>query len=161
MLLTLQTLLAERFKVSLHRETRELPVYDLKVAKGGPKLPASKEVNCMSVPSDGTPPVAPKLGQSLCGYVAGPMSAWSAVLRLQGSKVHMADFISKLALVLGQPVLDKTEFTRDFDLNLRFTADKATIGLPGFGGPGDPGGRGSRATPTSQTSSPRYRNNSG
>jgi uncharacterized protein (TIGR03435 family) len=142
MLLMLQTLLAERFKLSLHRETRELPVYDLKVAKSGSKLPVSKEVNCMSMPSDGTPPIAPNPGQALCGYVAGPMGEWStyAVLRLQGSKVHMADFISKLALVLGRPVLDKTEFTRDFDLNLKFTADETTIGLPGFGGPGDPGG---------------------
>jgi uncharacterized protein (TIGR03435 family) len=143
MLLMLQTLLAERFKLSLHRETRELPVYDLKVAKAGSKLPVSKEVNCMSTPPDGAQPVPPQPGQSLCGYVAGPMSGWStyAALRLQGTKVHMADFISKLALVLGRPVLDKTEFTRDFDLNLRFTADEATIGLPGFGGPGDPGGR--------------------
>ena len=52
----------------------------------------------------------------------------------------MADLISKLALVLDRPVLDKTEFTGEFDLNLSFTADEATMGLPGSGGPGDPGG---------------------
>jgi uncharacterized protein (TIGR03435 family) len=137
--LMLQTLLADRFKLRLHRETRALPVYDLKTVKSGPKLPASKEVNCVTMPPDGTPPPYTP-GHADCGYVAGPMSAWSAVLRLQGSKVHMADLISKLAFVLGRPVLDKTEFTRDFDLNLRFTSDEATIGLPGFGGPGDPGG---------------------
>ena len=48
MWLMLQTLLADRFKLTLHRETRELPVYDLTVAKRGPKLPAPKEVNCVS-----------------------------------------------------------------------------------------------------------------
>jgi uncharacterized protein (TIGR03435 family) len=34
----LQTLLAERFRLGLHRETRPLPAYVLEVAKGGPKL---------------------------------------------------------------------------------------------------------------------------
>ena len=43
-------------------------------------------------------------------------------------------------MVLGRPVLDKTGFTGEFDLNLSFTADEATMGLPGSGGPGDPGG---------------------
>ena len=52
----------------------------------------------------------------------------------------MADLVRNLALVLSRPVLDKTGFTGDFDLNLSFTPDDATMGLPGYGGPGDPGG---------------------
>jgi bla regulator protein blaR1 len=38
-----QSLLADRFKLKMHFETRELPVYALVVAKGGPKLTAAKE----------------------------------------------------------------------------------------------------------------------
>ncbi len=38
-----QTLLADRFKLRLHRETRELPLYDLTIASGGPKLPAARQ----------------------------------------------------------------------------------------------------------------------
>ena len=34
----LQTLLADRFQLKLHKETRELSVYELAIAKGGPKL---------------------------------------------------------------------------------------------------------------------------
>src|SRR5580692_4935133 len=34
----LQTLLSNRFHLAIHRETRELPVYELTLAKGGPKL---------------------------------------------------------------------------------------------------------------------------
>ena len=43
----LQTLLAERFQLKLHRETRELPVYALVAGKGGPKLkPAAAGQAC-------------------------------------------------------------------------------------------------------------------
>jgi uncharacterized protein (TIGR03435 family) len=44
--LMLQSLLAERFKVTVHRETKTLPVYALTVAKGGPKL---KEVDAATL----------------------------------------------------------------------------------------------------------------
>ncbi len=69
--LMLQTLLADRFKLALHRETRELPVYELKVARGGPKLPAPKAAVCISQPP-GAPPKPPAPGEADCGYVAGP-----------------------------------------------------------------------------------------
>lgn len=130
-----QTLLADRFKLRLHRETRELPIYDLTAVKSGPKLPAAKEAGCVSFPP-GTPP-RDVPGKVDCGYVSGPFSGYTAgLLHIKGSKVHMADLIRELALVLGRPVLDKTGFTGEFDLNLSFTADDATMGLPGSGGPG-------------------------
>lgn len=39
----LQNLLANRFKLTLHRENKELPVHDLVVAKNGPKLKESQD----------------------------------------------------------------------------------------------------------------------
>ena len=141
MWLMAQTLLADRFKLAVHRETRELPVYHLTPAEKGLKLPVPKKVSCISYPPDApTPPPPSEHGQADCGYVSGPFSSSSKLLRLNGVKVHMADLVRNLALVLGRPVLDKTGFTGDFDLNLSFTADDATMGLPGYGGPGDPGG---------------------
>ena len=134
-----QTLLADRFKLRLHRQTRELPIYDLAAVESGLKLPAAKEAGCVSFPP-GTPPrYVP--GKVDCGDVSGPFSAHpGGLLHIKGSNVHMADLIGELALVLDRPVLDKTGFTGEFDLNLSFTADEATMGLPGSGGPGDPGG---------------------
>ena len=64
--LMLQTLLADRFKLTLHRETRELPVYNLTAKKSGLKLPAAKEVSCVSFPPGTTPQHMP--GTSDCGY---------------------------------------------------------------------------------------------
>ena len=64
--LMLQTLLADRFRLTLHRETRELPVYDLTAKKSGFKLPAAKDVNCVSFPPGTTPRHIP--GTVDCGY---------------------------------------------------------------------------------------------
>jgi uncharacterized protein (TIGR03435 family) len=133
-----QTLLADRFKLRLHRETRKIPIYFLAAAKNGFKLPPPKEVGCVSFPLDGPPPRHVP-GKVDCGYVAGPFSGGSKVLRLQGSKVHMADLIRELAMVLDRPVLDRTGFAGEFDLKLSFTSGGTTMGLPGSGGPGDPG----------------------
>ena len=136
-----QTLLADQFKLRLHQETRDLPIYDLTVAKSGSKLPAAREADCISFPP-GTPPrYVP--GKVDCGYVSGPfsLSGYTAgPLHIKGSKVHMADLIRELTSVLDRPVLDKTEFTAEFDLDLSFTPDEDLKGFPGFGGPGDPGG---------------------
>ena len=125
-----QTLLADRFKLRLHRETRELPVYVLTAAKNGFKLPAPpKGVGCVSFLPGTKPHHVP--GKVDCGYVAGPfLGAARGELRIQGSKVHMADLVKELASVLDRPVSDKTGFTSEFDLNLSFTPDEALRGFP-------------------------------
>jgi uncharacterized protein (TIGR03435 family) len=133
--LMLQTLLADRFKLAMHRETRELPVYVLTAAKTGLKLPAAKEADCIAFPP-GTPPRHVP-GKVDCGYVAGPFMDYTG-MRMQGSKVHVADLIRQLALVLDRPVLDKTGFAGEFDLNLTFTPNGDLVGLPGYGAPDDP-----------------------
>ena len=143
MWLMLQTLLAARFKLALHRETRDLPVYDLKPAIDGLKLPPPKEVVCVSFPP-GTPPHHVP-GKVDCGYVG--FSLESTAVRLQGSKIRMADLIGRLAQILGRPVVDKTGFTGEFDLRLKFTPNDATQGLPGFGGPAGPRANGFPADP--------------
>ena len=114
-----QTLLADRFKLRLHRETRELPIYNLTVVTSGPKLSPAQAAGCVSFPPGTTPREVP--GKVDCGYVAGPMSDWSKVQRLEGRKIHMADLVRQLASVLDRPVLDKTGFTAEFDLALSFT----------------------------------------
>ena len=51
-----QSILAERFKLAVHHETRELPVYVLTVAKGGPKLkPSAPDEGSTLQPDNGTP----------------------------------------------------------------------------------------------------------
>jgi len=130
----LQTLLADRFKLAVHRETRELPVWALEPAKGGSRLPAPKDPNC-SQDSESSRP-ASNLGP--CGRIMISMNPGD--LRMLGRSVKMPVFIEMLATALGRPVLDKTDFKGAADIDVNFTPDELTIGLPGGGGPHDPGG---------------------
>jgi uncharacterized protein (TIGR03435 family) len=138
MWLMLQTLLADRFKLALHRETRELPLYTLTLTKSGLKQPPPNEGSCVTIDPNAPPPPGTALGFP-CGRV-GVMGSPSGLLQMQGGKVPMSELVRVLAMVLGSPVVDRTEFTREFDVHLDFTPDESTMGLPGARGPGDPGG---------------------
>ncbi len=128
----LQTLLADRFKLTVHRETRELPVYAL-TAKNNLKLPAPKEASCP--PVDPAAPPRP-MAQTPCGMLrVGPSPVGVA---MAGTNIPMAEFIRVLAGVMGRPVLDRTGFSGEFDVNVAFTPDDSTLGLMGPASPGTP-----------------------
>lgn len=136
MWLMLRTLLADRFKLTLHRDTKELPVFALVVGKDGLKKP-DKESDCPSAPPDpNAQPTVP--GGVPCGRVVIGMAPSETNLR--GGKVAMPEFVRMLSMVLGRPVLDRTGIATYFDVQLAFTPDHDAMGLPGAGGPGDPGG---------------------
>jgi uncharacterized protein (TIGR03435 family) len=133
--LMLQTLLADRFRLALHRETRELPVYELTAKKSGLKLSPPKDTKCHSFPPGTTPQYVP--GTSDCGYA--PLLLSPSALRMEGRKLHMADLVRELSAALGEPVLDKTGFTGDFDIDLNYT-DEEIMKSPGSAAPDDAGG---------------------
>jgi uncharacterized protein (TIGR03435 family) len=122
-MLMLQSLLEDRFQLKYHRETRELPVYALAVAKSGPKLPAPKEGGC--VKPDAAVSLSP--GQLPCGSVNVRMS--SSGLNAHGGEVPMAELVRQLASILGRPVLDRTGITANFDLSLQFALDDTVEGM--------------------------------
>jgi bla regulator protein blaR1 len=134
--LMLQSMLAERFQLKVHRETKELPGYALTVAKNGLKLKASQDSSC----TPGQPSQAPAVP---CG------SFLIRANQLDGSRVDMQQFVNVLAgqRDLGLPVVDKTGTAGTFDVHLEWTPFEGT---GGFGGPG-PGGAG--GTPPSPDSS--------
>jgi len=130
-----QTLLADRFQLAVHRESRDVPGYALTVLKAAPKLPAPKDGSCGAEPTDllpqpGSPPP--------CGRMVINMSP--AGLRVLGGKIAMPELIRILSIVMGRPVVDRTGFTGEFDVSMTFTPDENTMGLPGAGGPRDAGG---------------------
>jgi uncharacterized protein (TIGR03435 family) len=134
MWLMLQALLADRFKLELHRETRELPVYDLTATKGGPRLPKPAGGRCTEVftgppPKPGEPRPAPPCGPGIQASGTG--------LSMRGLNLSTAKFAAFLGTLIGRDVIDKTGFTGKFDLHLEFALDDAIAGLPFHRGPGD------------------------
>lgn len=98
-----QDLLATRFQLKIHRESKMLPVYGLVVAKGGPKLPAPKADAAVS-----------------------PAQARESLPRIENDAfifqdASMADFAAKLSLLRGidRPVVDRTGIQGIYDLTLK------------------------------------------
>jgi uncharacterized protein (TIGR03435 family) len=103
----LQFLLKDRFQLATHRETRELPVYALVMARKdgalGPKLMESKEGSCSPVdPSN--PPAMPK-GEAPTLRCGGIMAG---VRSFTGVSITVATLGSSLSRLLGRIVIDKT-----------------------------------------------------
>jgi len=148
MWLMLQTLLADRFKLVLHQETRDLQVYDLKTVKNGPKLPAPEGGACAEVlttlPAAGQPRPARPCGPGLVKAGTG--------LTMLGISVSMPAFAKQLSMMMGREVIDKTGFTGRFGLHLEFAIDDALAGLPDPVGPDVSGqAAGSSARPSIRT----------
>lgn len=116
----LQALLEDRFKLKIHRETREVPVYALTVAEGGSKLKPFTEESCTRMPlTVPLPALAP--GHEYCKVRVGMRKP---AVDAQGST--LAEFSQLLDLVLDRPVIDKTGITGKFDIHLEFAIDEAT-----------------------------------
>jgi len=126
MWLMLRALLADRFQLKLHRETRDLPVYALTATKGGPRLPAPKGGPCNETmpppPGPGQPRPSPPCGPGIFKAGTG--------LTMHGLNLTMAKFTEFLGKMIGRDVIDRTGFTRKFDLQLDFAFDDAITGLP-------------------------------
>jgi uncharacterized protein (TIGR03435 family) len=65
---------------------------------------------------------------------------------MEGRKLHMADLVRELSRALGEPVLDKTGFTGEFDIDLDYT-DEDVMKSPALGAPDDASGNGHPAGP--------------
>jgi uncharacterized protein (TIGR03435 family) len=100
----LQNLLAERFKLRFHHETKELPVYALMVDKNGPKLKAHQASSAGDVWIDET--------------VEQPFHVkWKCTF------ASMDYFAFRLSRILDRPVLNRTNLTGDYDFDLAFTQE--------------------------------------
>jgi bla regulator protein blaR1 len=109
----LQTILAERFNLTIHRENKELQIYSLIVAKNGPKL---KEVKLEDVEANKTkagPP--PGRMDMTVGGSGGQMRAFASPL---------ANLTQGLTNYLHRPVIDRTGLTGMYDFTLRWTPDE-------------------------------------
>ena len=119
--LMLRKLLADRFKLAVHNETRELPVYALVVARSDGKLGAQLrkvDVDCAALREGGRPSPPHEPGKAACGGFRGLGPG-----RITGHALTMSMIASWFPESLGRIVLDRTGLSGVFDLDLEWTPD--------------------------------------
>lgn len=99
-----QTLLAERFNMKLHREVRELPVFELMIAKKGPKLEKAE------------------------AGASGPPEIGSR--HIYAKTITVKAFCATLALVLRRAVIDKTGLDGAFAIHFEWSGNLTDSGDP-------------------------------
>ena len=117
----MRTLLEDRFRLKIHRETREGHVYYLTVARGGIKAPRFIEGSCTPVTSPRTPL---KEGEAYCNSQISGRSP--ASVEVQGATLD--DFAKLLLAVLEYPVINKTGIDGRFDLRVKFSREGTRFG---------------------------------
>lgn len=130
----LQTLLVERFKLAVHRETKQHVLYTLTVGKGGAKVKAVRDQEKRAE--------LPEFLKGKAASVAAPEGRISSFLEggvvWVGRRVTMAQLCQSLGGAVRAPVRDQTGLPGDFDIELRYVTDepnRAQVDWPDiFGG---------------------------
>ncbi|HWB33684.1 MAG TPA: TIGR03435 family protein [Acidobacteriaceae bacterium] len=109
----LRELLTARFHLKLHHETRNLPVYELVIAKGGPRL----------LPAAALPPLGKK------DDTAEKSRRWirfAGVGQLESYGADISTLVTALSMqpeIGGRLILDETGLTGSYDFTLKWTPD--------------------------------------
>jgi uncharacterized protein (TIGR03435 family) len=132
--LMLQNLLADRFKLALHKESREMSIYSLTVARNGPKLkkatpnppPDANDAadgapigggGKLATDADGYPALRPGMTMAVMSTPAGPRARLA-------NKEHMEWLAGMLSSQLGRPVIDATGLTGEYDISLSWVPQR-------------------------------------
>jgi bla regulator protein blaR1 len=127
LMLMVQSLLEDRFQLKAHRESRDAPVYELAVAKTGPKMKLSANQEPVvfgpHVPQGGGPP-------------RGMMRLNPRTGNLEGNGVPIATLAQILSeqAISGRPVIDKTGLKGLYDFTLEWVPE-AGLAAPGISEP--------------------------
>jgi uncharacterized protein (TIGR03435 family) len=128
----MQTLLEGRFGLKTHRETREIPVYLMTVAKGGAKLKPSTEDSCRHIdPTDFAQPPLPPGGKA-CVFTMGARKGPIMVMDIYGITL---DVFARIMHPGGRQVIDRTGLTGTFDIHM----EHESVAPSPDGGASDPG----------------------
>jgi uncharacterized protein (TIGR03435 family) len=108
MQLMVRSLLEDRFRLKAHVESRELPIYDLVVARDAPKIKLAEDQN---PPTPGT-----------TRQIATP-GPGSIALTISNPAITLSDLVTLLQQYAGRPIVDKTNLRGLFDVKFQFSLD--------------------------------------
>jgi len=99
----IQPVLQDRFHLQVHRETKDMPVYDLVIAKNGSKLKESKPDE-----TGANPAMMRRKGRG----------------QIESRSSSLAFLLVLLSHEIGRPIVDKTGLTSTYDFTLSWTPDQ-------------------------------------
>jgi uncharacterized protein (TIGR03435 family) len=126
----LRNLLATRFKVTVHRESKELPIYALLMSKNGPKVKATVDDGALAggPPGEQLAMIQPVEGKD--GFPALALPAPGLVsetkngrARVTAKETPISKFADLLSGILGRPVVDMTGLTGNYSFVVYFTPE--------------------------------------
>jgi uncharacterized protein (TIGR03435 family) len=122
----LRLLLEDRFQLKTHRDTEEVAMYSLTVAKGGLKIKPMEEGGCVPFdPAKNRPRDTPPVSKPWCIQGMGfTESDWI----INGAGQAMSNLAEMLTTITGRHVFDKTGLPGLFNYSLRFAHDDTTPG---------------------------------
>ena len=147
----IQSMLEDRFQLKAHTETREVPIYNLVVAKGGPKIKSSADQTPTRLTAPSSTPLYCGSGPAESPLLPGPPPGQRASLAdrdfilprgtlilfrtptgrvIRGEAVALANLISTLQPSLGRPVVDKTNLKGLFDFIMHMPDEVEPISPP-------------------------------
>ena len=166
----LQALLAERFKLTVHRESKEHAVYALVVGKNGPKLkesPPDADAPAGGAPTtvdDASPQVRVSgRGENTQVSISGGQIGTAhmsmgpgGTMHLEAPRMNMAAFADTLSRFFERPVVDLTELKGSYLVALDLSMEDLRNAARNFGvmAPGLGGGRGGARPPSDAASDP-------
>ena len=114
----LQALLSDRFKLKVHHETKDLPLYHLQLARSGLKIkpadPGNTYANGIKAPDGTSHPGMWSMGRG----------------RMDGQAIAIAPLADHLSRMLHRQVIDDTGLTGKYDIALRWTPDDLPADSP-------------------------------
>src|SRR6202021_2568367 len=125
----IQALLAERFKLTIHRTTKDSQVYALEIGKGGlkmketpPDVPVAPAANGEMPPVDNNMKVSGTIekGMTMSNTPAGTQKVTmvDGVMHVEASKMPMAMLSEALSRYVDHPVVDMTELKGNYQVVL-------------------------------------------
>ena len=100
----LQSLLEDRFQLKIHREARELPTYELVIAKSGLRMKLSDDQTAFKIPERGVAPTLPQ-----CEGGIGRYQLRLARGKMQGCAVEVRSFVDSLSQQVGRTIVDRRD----------------------------------------------------
>jgi uncharacterized protein (TIGR03435 family) len=136
--LMVQSLLEDRFQLKAHRDTRELPIYNLVVTKDGPKikkaadqitptlaqtLPAPCEPGAAAVNTPPLPPAGPQFDPKTLPRGAVMMMMGPNGMTMKAMATRFDTIVRLLQNQLGRTIMDKTGLEGLYDFELTFSQE--------------------------------------